>query len=71
MVPPLEDPPAGGWWNFSTKIPTSSPQGPEIWETETDDEEDVGMDQVEELVPDLKVESFFIDVPSGRGAPTK
>ena len=54
-----------------TSIHASSSQGPERWETETDAEEGVGMDLVDQVVPDLKVESFFIDVPSGRGAPTK
>ena len=29
-----------------------------MWETETDDEEEVGMDQVKELVFDLVVEFF-------------
>ena len=33
-----------------TRIHDNSSQDPERWETETDDEEDVGMDQVEELV---------------------
>ena len=39
-----------------TRIHANSPQGPERWETETDDEEEVGTDQVEELVPDIKVD---------------
>ena len=71
MVPPLEDHPARGWWKLLTSIHASSSQGPERWETETDAEEGAGMDQVDQVVPDLKVEYFFMDVPSGRGAPTK
>ena len=45
-----------------TSIHASSSQGPERWETETDDEEDVGMGQIEELVPDLKDEEEETEV---------